>query len=152
MGEGTIKTIGSDGVQKFRSIGRDRMFKKLGILPSLIEMTIARARLFQSIFRDMEHHEQIITILAGRLPFEESVVAGPWVSQFMEDLERLTVIDSIAWMCEAVIESGISLLIQNEEIREAYVNFDPKELKARYFSMAIPPCKLNHSACKAVKE
>ena len=83
------------------------------------------------MLRHIGKHELYLATLFGKYSFEVEPMgcANPWIQQYHDDIQALCHLDGMAWVCET-IDASLLGLINNNEIREQFVDYDLSELRA----------------------
>ena len=135
---------------KHHSMTNEQVFMFWKIAPCVIEFRIRRIRMWQSFLRQPTQHVQVNAAMFGKLIFEAEPLdhqgkTTPETHSFLRMLEiDIKVlsdnIDDGASLFEYITHrQGIRTLIHDFEAREMFIAIDPAQMRARYFSVSIPP-------------
>jgi len=133
-----------------RSMCNEKVFKFWKIAPCSIEFRIRRIRMWQSFLRQPHQHVQVNAAMFGKLIFEADPLdhKGETTTQTHACLRMLEIdinilsdnTDEGASLGDYIKrKQGINTLIYDPEAREMFIAIDPAQLRARYFSVSIPP-------------
>ena len=105
-----------------------------------IELDIARLSYWQRIFREPNHHQQIIIVVFGRFSFDadfESYMENSRYKAFKTSLNKMKDYDNLLDLYYDL--AGPEQVLLDEELRGRFVYTDFKVMRAAQFTTSIPP-------------
>ena len=141
-GHACEKILDAQGkVVAHKSLSNTQVCKKLHMCSLTTELRMRRLTFLQNMLRHPKVHNMYLSSLFGQYKFEQSMPepsANPWIKQFGHDIAACEPLDDMIFVCESVSPSLIEL-IESCEVRESFIAFDTKTLKAHELSNVISP-------------
>jgi len=139
-GEGCVKST-TGGIVSYKQKPNSEVLTFLGVAPIETELRVARLRWYQQVFKYQLDHQQFLTALFCKLPFESSFPTGkshPWYEQFVRDMQEVENFDDQAWIWEA-FSGNFRDMLKCEDAVVEFTNLDFNMLRAKHLSVSIPP-------------
>ena len=144
-GKATIRSE-QDGEHMVKKTEREilRMLR-IGTFP--VELNIARLQFWQRIFRAPDYHQQVITAMFGKFPFDKDGEDFRKHSRFVELQKGLDLMQHYDSLNDLWIDLGDPVqLLFDEKLRERFTQADFKIMRISLWSVAIPPTSMSEDA------
>ena len=143
-GKATIRS--NDGEHMIKKPERE-ILKMLRIGTFSVELNIARLQFWQRIFRALDYHQQVITAMFGKFPFDKDGEDFRKHSRFVELQKGLDLMQHYDSLNDLWIDLGDPVqLLFDEKLRERFTQADFKIMRISLWSVAIPLTSMSEEA------
>ena len=108
-----------------------------------VEVNISRLQFWQRIFKAPDYHQQLITAMYGRFPFDEDIEDYMKSSRYVEFKKCLDIMQHFDSLYDLWQDLGDpQQLLFDEELRDRFTQADFKVMRVALWTAAIPPSTL----------
>ena len=133
-------TIKDENVEHIITKLESEIMKLMKIGSFEIELDIARLSYWQRIFREPNHHQQVITSVFCQFPFDEDIESYMENSRYKAFKTILNKMNDYDSLLDLYYDLGdFEQLLIDEKMRERFVHIDFKVMRVALWTNCIPP-------------